>query len=77
MIKHRQDDAAYVAETIRAFLDGSGGDWDWDDFTSCSLRDPRLDALRRCAALVALPIGPIERETLEGLAQKAERWLTG
>lgn len=72
MTRHPQD-PVYVAETIRAFLDGSGGDWDWDDFTSCSLGDPRLDSIRARAALVDLPLGREEREALERLAREAER----
>ena len=43
-----------VATTIEAFLDGSGGPWDWDDFTSFSITDPRLDEIRaRCDGLSA------------------------
>lgn len=50
-----------VAETIEKFLDGTGGSWDWDDFTSVRILDPTLDAVRlRC---VSLPerFPPIER----------------
>lgn len=69
----QQQDAAYVAATIDAFLDGSGGDWDWDDFTTCSLPDPRLDSIRIRAALVDLPLGREGRATLGRLAREAER----
>jgi len=36
-----------VAICIRRFLDGTGGNWDWDDFISIKLDDPRLDRVRR------------------------------
>jgi hypothetical protein len=69
----KQEDASKVAETIRAFLEGTGGDWDWDDFTSCSLRDQQLDSIRKRAGGVELPVGPDERAALERLAEEAER----
>jgi len=68
-----QEDASKVAETIRAFLEGTGGDWDWDDFTSCPLRDPQLDSIRKRAGAVELPPDQEERAALERLAGEAER----
>jgi len=72
----RPHDAQYVAQTIRAFLDGSGGAWDWDDFTSCSLADDRLDSIRRQALRVELPLGSDGRTALVSLAEHAERIIT-
>jgi len=69
----RQSDATYVAQTIRAFLQGTGGAHDWDAFTSCSLRDPQLDRIRMLAGAVDLPVGREERANLEVLAEQAER----
>lgn len=41
-----------VAEIIEQFLDGTGGPWDWDDFTSIRIADPELEAIRvRCVEL--------------------------
>jgi len=41
-----------VAEIIHDFLTGTGSPWDWDDFISASLGDPRLDNIRQqCANL--------------------------
>jgi len=51
-----------VEAYLRDFLDGTGGDWDWDDFTSVKITDPTLDAIREEAAWVDLPL------TEEGLA---------
>ena len=73
----RQQDAAYISRTIRAFLNGSGGGWDWDDFTSCSIRDPDLDSIRERAAAVELPGGDQERVILEDLAKEADRLAEG
>jgi hypothetical protein len=43
-----------VADIIEAFLAGTGGDWDWDDFISFPLADPELDSIRiRCDRLPA------------------------
>jgi hypothetical protein len=65
--------AAYVAAAIRSFLAGTGGEWDWDDFTSCSLADERLDSIRMRAEAVPLPVGMDERATLLRLAEEAEQ----
>jgi len=43
---------AEVANTIQQFLDGTGSDWDWDDFCSFEIADPALDAIRqRCIGI--------------------------
>jgi hypothetical protein len=76
MMKQRAE-ALYVVETIRAFLDGTGGDWDWDDFISCSLRDPGLDRIRVRAGAVDLPLDRAGRSDLEALLKEAERLAEG
>jgi hypothetical protein len=73
--QHQQ--ALHIARTIRAFLDGSGGDWDWDDFTSCPIRNPQLDSIRLRAGAVPLPAGDEGRVTLQMLAVEAERLANG
>jgi hypothetical protein len=41
-----------VADIIEAFLKGTDGRWDWDDFCSSRITDPALDAIRvRCVDL--------------------------
>jgi hypothetical protein len=43
---------ADVVATIEAFLEGTGQEWDWDDFISLELEDPSLeDVRRRCVSL--------------------------
>ena len=41
-----------VADIIDAFVDGTGADWDWDDFCSLEIENQALDAIRlRCCSL--------------------------
>jgi hypothetical protein len=41
-----------VARTIEDFVNSRGGPWDWDDFISVPIVDPRLESIRaRCAHL--------------------------
>jgi len=63
----------YVIEAIRAFLDGSGGQWDWDDFTSAALRSARLDDIRRRARAVRLPLDADGETALRRLIDEAEQ----
>lgn len=69
----RQQEAAYAARTIRTFLDGTCGDYDWDDFTSCSLHDLDVDRIRRAAGNVDLPVDDEGQTILLSLADEADR----
>jgi hypothetical protein len=69
-----RDERQYVFEAIGAFLSGSSGRWDWDDFTSCSLRSPKLDQIRRRAAAVDLPPDAEGAGTLEALLIEVEQF---
>ena len=62
-----------VAGYIRDFLDDTGGEWDWDDFTSVELKDPALDLIRMEADLVWLPLNQEGRTKLESLYAEARR----
>ena len=59
-----------VESYLQNFLDGRGGAWDWDDFTSIPIRDPTLDAIREQASYVDLPLDDIGRATLEQLLEE-------
>lgn len=63
---------AEVAGFIRDFIEGTGGDWDWDDFTSVHLSDPELEAIRREADMIALPVTPEGKGQLKALLVRAE-----
>jgi len=66
-----KDEKQYTVETIKAFLAGTGGKWDWDNFTSCSLRDARMDSVRRRAMVVDLPLDEEGRYLLQTLLAEA------
>jgi hypothetical protein len=36
-----------VAGFIRDFIEGTGGEWDWDDFICVPIKAPELDSIRR------------------------------
>ena len=41
-----------IANTIEGFVNRTGSQWDWDDFTSIRLKDPELEAIRqRCVSI--------------------------
>jgi hypothetical protein len=67
-----RDERQYVVGVITAFLDGSSGRWDWNAFTSRSLRDVELDRIQRCAAVVELPLDAEGKATLRELLDQAE-----
>jgi len=52
--KTRDRSAAEVAGFLRDFIDGSGGEWDWDDFTSVPITNQRLDNIRIEAGRIPL-----------------------
>ncbi|HRE44110.1 MAG TPA: hypothetical protein PKY87_09085 [Terricaulis sp.] len=62
----------YVAASLRDFLDGSGGAYDWGDFVGIRVADPRLEDIRREAAGVELPLKEDGRAILEALLARAE-----
>ena len=45
-----------VVQYLQDFIDGTGEDWDWDDFICCPISDPQLEALRVKACDIELPI---------------------
>jgi hypothetical protein len=50
-----------VERYLQEFLEGSGGDWDWDDFTSIPLTDPELDRIREEALYMEPPLSEEDR----------------
>lgn len=67
-----RDERQYVVEAITAFLNGTGGPWDWKRFISTSLRNAELDRIRRCAHAVDLPLNSEGVATLRDLLGQAE-----
>lgn len=70
--KGAQRSPKYVAQYIRDFIDETGGGWDWDDFSSIPLADPRLETIRVSACDVSLPCGDEELAELEALFDEAQ-----
>lgn len=62
-----------VATCLRNVLHGGGGEWDWDDFTSVPIADPRLEEIRRRALAVEMPPTEAALSVLHGLLAEAER----
>jgi hypothetical protein len=44
-----------VVGYLRDLLEGAGGEWDWDDFESVPITDPRLESIRQRAARAGPP----------------------
>jgi hypothetical protein len=68
-----QRSAPEVAAYLRDFIDGTGGDWDWDDFTSIPIADSALEAIRREASEFDDLATPEAAEVLERLYAEAQR----
>jgi hypothetical protein len=62
---------AEVAAYLRDFLNGGGGEWDWDDFTSIPIANPELEDIRGQAAMLELPLTADGRAQLEKLIERA------
>ena len=49
-----------VAQYIDDFINESGDEWDWDDFTTVPIRDPILDSIRQRCSEIADDNPPIQ-----------------
>ena len=70
--KNKERSAEEVAGFIRDFIEGTGGDWDWDDFISVPIKDPKLETIRDEATMVELPVTATGLEELKRLLERAE-----
>jgi hypothetical protein len=59
-----------VAGYLRDFLEATGGEWDWDDFESVPITDPKLNELRIQAGRAGPPHPDVPR--LRQLLAEAE-----
>ncbi len=71
--KTRDRTAVEVAGFLRDADEGTGGEWDWDDFTSVPITDPRLEAIRTEADLIPLPIKLEGIQKVRELIERAEQ----
>jgi hypothetical protein len=70
--KMKDREPAEVAQFISNFLNGTGGEWDWDDFTSVPITNPALEAIRAEAEMVQLPLNSTGRLALESLLKRTK-----
>jgi hypothetical protein len=68
----RDREPSEVAQYISKFLNGTAGEWEWDDFTSVPITNPALEMIRAEAEMVQLPLGSAGRITLENLLKRAK-----
>lgn len=61
-----------VAKYLLDFLEDTGGENDWDDFTSVKIADPTLDQIRLAAELIDLPLTDDGRRKLTELLHRAQ-----
>jgi hypothetical protein len=61
-----------VLRFLRNFHDGTGDDYDWDDFTSVSIADAELEVIRASAASLDLPMSDDGLQSLKALIAKTE-----
>ena len=64
-----------IAKLIDSFLDGSCGEWDWDDFISVRLKDRELEDIRQRCAEVEDKFPPTRQ--YEWCSDEGERVLRG
>ena len=50
-----------VIDYIEHHINGTGGPWDWDDFTSVRIADPILDTARTECLRIELEVDPQEK----------------
>ncbi|WP_146756697.1 hypothetical protein [Brevundimonas vesicularis] len=62
-----------VAGFLQDFLDGTGGDWDWDEFTRVPISDPFLDVVRQKASTLDPRIDDVEATLSKLLEQVRAR----
>ena len=61
-----------VVRFLRDFHNGTGDDYDWDDFISVPIADQRLESIREKARALDLPIDPRGFADLKLLLDEAE-----
>ena len=61
-----------VVRFLRDFHNGTGDDYDWDDFVSVPIADPRLESIRERAWALSLPVDATGFGELKVLLEEAE-----
>jgi len=64
--------AEEVVGYLKGFLEETGGPWDWDDFTSIPIADPRLEDIRQRVVALDVPLSEADIGPLKALLTEAE-----
>ena len=67
--------AEEVVDYLEDFINGTGSDWDWDDFVSIPIADPALDTIRERAS--RFPEPEVGLSELKALLQEAKALASG
>lgn len=62
-----------VAKYLRDFLNGTGGEWDWEDFVCVPIEDRDLENIRFQASSLDLPLTEEGRAILACLLRRTEQ----
>jgi hypothetical protein len=69
----RQISETQAALYLYEFIEGFGGNWDWDDFTLMPIANPQLESVRKRAQQVNLPVDEEGLAILRRLLTEVER----
>jgi hypothetical protein len=61
-----------VLQYLHSFLDGIDGAWDWDNFTTQPISDPRLDDIRDRLAALDVPLSEADLPAIMILIAETE-----
>ncbi len=68
------EERMYAIKSIRDFLEGTGGEWDWDDFISIPTGFPDLEAVQNFCAFLSVihpdPVAYCNKEGFDLMRQK-------
>jgi hypothetical protein len=56
-----EEQRVYVIKSIRDFLKGTGGKWEWDDFMSIPTGYPELETVQKFCLTISDEYPPIKR----------------
>lgn len=65
----------YTIKSILDFLEGTGGQWDWDDFTSIPLGFSDLETIQNFCANLSVthpPVGYCSEDGLKAMREKVD-----
>lgn len=61
-----------VASYLEDWIEGKGGEWDWDDFTSIPITDPFLESVREEATALNYPLDQADISRLRELLRQVK-----